>query len=231
MKFLMLFSVNKEEIMLDIKTWVCEFINALKLTFDKRIWFVGLQGSYARNEATESSDIDMVVILDELSTDDILKYNNMLDSLSHREMICGFISGKNELLKWESSDLFQFYYDTKAIIGSLDELLKQIDNAAVDKAIKSGVCNIYHACVHNLLYEKSVDVLYNLYKSASFTVQAICFKKTGIYYTHLKDLINAADEQEKIIIKTFLFIKSGGEIDFIKMSEILFNWAKMWIVQ
>ncbi len=30
-------------------------------------YFVGLQGSYGRGEATESSDIDIVVILDELT--------------------------------------------------------------------------------------------------------------------------------------------------------------------
>lgn len=217
--------------MVEIKKWVCEFLNALESVFGKRIWFVGLQGSYARNEATKSSDIDMVVILDELSADDIVKYNDMLDSLSHRELICGFISGKSELLNWESSDLFQFYYDTKPIIGSLDELLKIIDNDSVNKAIKSGVCNIYHSCVHNLLYEKSTDILYSLYKSASFSIQAIYFKKTGKYCTHLKELLDIADKQEKLIIETFLLLKTGGEVDFQKMSELLFNWSKLWIVQ
>jgi predicted nucleotidyltransferase len=39
-------------------------------TFSERIWFIGLQGSYGRNEANASSDIDMVVILDELHTED-----------------------------------------------------------------------------------------------------------------------------------------------------------------
>lgn len=63
-------------------------------TFENRIWFVGLQGSYARGEATESSDIDVVVILDELAANDIYKYSEMLDTLPYRERICGFLSGK-----------------------------------------------------------------------------------------------------------------------------------------
>jgi len=48
--------------------------------------------------------------------------------------------------KWEPSDLFQFYYDTTPIVGSLDELLIKIDKEAVDRAIKIGACNIYHGC-------------------------------------------------------------------------------------
>ena len=35
------------------------------------ICFAGLQGSYAREEATETSDIDVVVILDRLDMSDL----------------------------------------------------------------------------------------------------------------------------------------------------------------
>ena len=45
------------------------------------MWFVGLQGSFARGEATETRDVDPVVILDELSASDIQAYNAMLDVL------------------------------------------------------------------------------------------------------------------------------------------------------
>ena len=85
--------------MVNLSTWLHTFLSALEETFPNRVWFVGLQGSYARGEATEASDIDIVVIL--------------------------------------------------------DELLVQIDKTAVCKAIKSSACNIYHSCVHNMLYEKN----------------------------------------------------------------------------
>ena len=141
--------------MIDISIWMQDFLQTLNETFANRVWFVGLQGSYGRGEATETSDIDVVVILDELYASDIQKYNTMLDALPHREQICGFLSGKDELLNWEPSDLFQFYYDTSPIQGSLDELLAVIDETAVNRAIKIGACNIYHGCVHNMLHEKS----------------------------------------------------------------------------
>lgn len=169
------------------------------------------------------------MILDELSASDIQSYNKLLDTLPDRELVCGFLSGKNELLNWETSDLFQFYYDTKAIKGSLDEVLSLIDGKAVNKAVKTGVCNIYHGCVHNMLYEKSNEILKGLYKSASFVVQAICFIQTGKYISRQKDLLKVVSENERVIINNFMKMKNGDEIRFEEMSEALFSWSKGWL--
>ena len=215
--------------MIDITAWMQNFLKVLNQTFANRVWFVGLQGSYGRGEATETSDIDIVIILDELSSFDIQTYNAMLDSLSHRELICGFVSGKDELLNWEPSDLFQFYYDTTPIQGGLDELLAVIDESAVNRAIKIGACNIYHGCIHNMLHEKSENVLKGLYKSASFVVQAIAFKQTGKYIKLQSELRDVVSIDERVIVDTFLSLKNGGMVDFDSMSETLFAWSKKWI--
>ena len=217
--------------MIDITIWMPKFLQALNETFGNRVWFVGLQGSYGRGEATETSDIDVVVILDELSAMDIHTYNTMLDVLPHRELICGFLSGKDEILHWESSDLFQFCYDTTPIKGSLDEVLAVVDKSAVNRAIKLGACNIFHGCVHNMLYEKNEDILRGLYKSASFVVQAIAFKQTGNYISHQKDLLQVVSSDERSIVETFLNLKIGGTVDFNSMSETLFAWSKKWIAE
>ncbi len=215
--------------MIDITAWMKNFLQTLNETFGNRVWFVGLQGSYGRGEATETSDIDIVVILDGLSVMDIQTYNTMLDTLPHRDLICGFLSGKDELLNWEPSDLFQFYHDTTPIMGSLDELLAVIDESAVNRAIKIGACNIFHGCVHNMLYEKSEDILRGLYKSASFVVQAIAFKQTGNYISHQKELLQVVSLDERGIVETFLNLKNGETIDFELISETLFAWSKKWI--
>ena len=188
-----------------------------------------MQGSYGRGEATETSDIDIVVILDELSAMDIQTYHDMLDTMSHRELICGFLSGKKEIINWEPSDLFQFCHDTTPIKGSLDEVMAVIEESAVNRAIKIGACNIFHGCVHNMLYEKNEDILRGLYKSASFVVQAIAFKQTGNYISHQKELLQVVSSDERVIIETFLTLKNGGTVDFKLMSEILFAWSKKLI--
>ena len=215
--------------MVDITTWMNDFLQNLNHTFENRVWFVGLQGSFARGEATENSDIDMVVILDELSAMDIQNYNKMLNTLPYRELICGFLSGKDDIMNWEPSDLFQFCHDTTPIKGSLDEVLTLVDENAVNRAIKTGACNIFHGCIHNMLHEKSEDILRGLYKSASFAIQAIVFKQTGKYIRHQKDMLKIVSPNERVIVETFLNLKNGGAVEFNTMSEMLFIWAKKWI--
>lgn len=215
--------------MVDINAWLDEFVQKLNETFKTRVCFVGLQGSYGRGEATETSDIDVVVILNEFTVADIQAYNQLLDTLPHRELICGFVSGKDEIMNWEPADLFQFYHDTTPIIGSLDELLSMIDGIAIDRAIKIGACNIYHGCVHNMLHTKNEDILKGLYKAASFVVQAIVFKQTGNYIKNQNQLLQESLPEERIVLETFLRYKNGETVDFNSASEILFEWSKKWI--
>ena len=146
-------------------------------------------------------------------------------------MVCGFLSGKDDIMNWEPSDLFQFCHDTTPIKGSLDEVLTFVDEIAVNRTIKIGACNIFHGCVHNMLHEKSEDILRGLYKSASFVVQAIVFKQTRNYIKHQEELLMVANLNEQSIINTFLSLKKGGTVDFTPMSEALFAWSKKWILE
>jgi predicted nucleotidyltransferase len=217
--------------MIELQSWMQTFLQLLNTTFADRVWFAGLQGSYARGEATETSDIDLVVILDQLTPADIQSYHTILDRMPHREKICGFLSGKKEILNWEPADLFQFYYDTQPILGSLDDLLPMLDDTAVCRAIKIGAGNVYHGCVHNMLYEKNDEILKGLYKAASFVVQAICFFQTGRYVNRQSDLLAVVSPEEQLIVKTFMDFKKGGKVDFLPMSEALFAWSAKWITQ
>ena len=149
----------------------------------------------------------------------------MLDTLPNRELVCGFISGKDELLNWETSDLFQFYYDTAPIKGTLDCLLEKIDKHTVKRAIKIGACNIYHACVHNFVHEKSDDILRSLYKSAVFVLQAVYFYETGKYIKSKTELQNAINPPSAVL-QTALNLKNGADVKFEEMSELLLNLAK-----
>lgn len=133
-----------------IDEWMKQYTAAVQELFGERIWFIGLQGSYGRGEATDGSDIDAVLILDSVSAKDLDSYSKILDAFPNRNKVCGFVSGKNELFSWEPSDLFQFYYDTTPILGSLDELLDKIAEVDIRRAIRIGACNVYHMCAHNL---------------------------------------------------------------------------------
>ena len=106
-----------------------------------------------------------------------------------------------------------------------------LDAEAVMRAIKIGACNIYHGCVHNMLYEKSDEILIGLYKAASFVGQAICFQQTGRYISQQKDLLEAVSPDEQAVLEHFMTLKRGGRVEFTEMSESLFTWSRRWIAK
>lgn len=95
----------------EIDSWMALLQDRLLETFGDRVVFVGLQGSHARGEATEGSDIDTVVILDSVCPEDIVSYRGILDSMPRRELACGFLSGVGELSGWASSLISEFGSD------------------------------------------------------------------------------------------------------------------------
>ena len=64
--------------MVSITPWMEEFTAAVRAAFGERVYCIGLQGSYGRGEAGPDSDIDVVVILDQLSPRDIKDYQSLL---------------------------------------------------------------------------------------------------------------------------------------------------------
>ena len=90
---------------MDIIKWTDEFMKALQNTFGERIWFVGLQGSYARGEATESSDIDIMVVIDALSVNDLTAYRTIIESMDYFDRSCGFICSKTDLENWNPLEI------------------------------------------------------------------------------------------------------------------------------
>lgn len=93
----------------NMEFWIDDFKEKLLQSFGDRIICFGLQGSYGRGEQTSTSDIDVVVILDRVSFSDLQTYRKVLDTNGCREMLCGFVAGKEELLAWEKYDLLQLY--------------------------------------------------------------------------------------------------------------------------
>jgi len=218
----------------DIDTWMKVYLNKLKSLFGSRLLFVGLQGSYGQGEATDNSDIDAVVILDKAAPQDLKAYSVFLDTLPNREKICGFISGQQELMNWERSDLFQFYYDTIPVFGSIDFLMPLIGKEDVRRAVRIGACNIYHMCGHNMVHEKDAGILKALYKTAAFTVQAVYYDQTGTYIKQKAELIPVLHPQERGILQASMMLKEQPDIalsDYERLSEQLFNWAAGLIVK
>ena len=61
------FDEEKLNTMFDVEEYIQKLIGECKNAFAERLLYVGLQGSYMRNEANEKSDIDVMLILEDFS--------------------------------------------------------------------------------------------------------------------------------------------------------------------
>lgn len=200
----------------NIEEWLPRWRCAVEVVFGPRIRLLGLQGSYRRGEATEDSDIDVVLILDKVEMADLIRYRAVLDGLPYREKICGFVSGAEELCHWETADLFQFREDTQPLAGDLDSLLPPLCPEEVKRAIWTGACGIYHLCGHEFLHqnepERRTDALRSLYKSAVFVMQALCFERKGRYSRRREELRQTLTAEEGMLLDIAERLKSGLEL-------------------
>lgn len=133
--------------------------------------------------------------------------------MPNRDKICGFLSGKDEIINWEKSELFQFYNDTISIYGELEFLTPLIKKENIKQAILIGSCNIYHTCCHNIIHEKSTEILKSLFKQSIFVLQAKYYYNTNTYIKTKKELLNKLDLEDKLILETYFTIKGMSNIE------------------
>lgn len=115
---------------------------------------------------------------------------------------------------------------------AVDEATSNIHKEDVQRAIRIGACNVYHMCVHNLVHERSADILKGLYKSAVFTLQAIAFLQTGSYKKKKTDLLPLLQEKDQNILRTSIELKEKNSLSFeeiLQFSDLLLNWSSKWI--
>ena len=79
--------------MLDASVCMNDLAAQLRDAFGARLIYLGLQGSYARGEADVQSDLDVMCVLEGLSTADLDAYGRIIRELPWAEKACGFICG------------------------------------------------------------------------------------------------------------------------------------------
>lgn len=185
----------------NVDKWLNLAIEKLQSAFGENLLFIGLQGSYNRYEATSDSDVDLAVILNNLTFEDLKLYRAIIGNMPYKEKACGFISGKKEIQKWSKTDLFQFFYDTKALHGNLEDIIQPPNIEDIKKSIKINSENLYHFAVHSFVHSNNhINDLKNLYKMTFFILQAKYFVKTNNYIPTKKQLLEFLTEADKEIL-------------------------------
>lgn len=186
---------------LQIELWSEAFAAKLREAFGPNLKFVGVQGSYARGEATPQSDIDMVTVLERVTTGDLKRYRQLVSEMPGGDLACGFLCGKEELYHWPKYDLYGLLLDTRPIWGNLQDWLPELTAGDAWEALQIGASNLYHAACHTYLYHRDPrGKLGALGKSAFFCLRLSVLLRDGIYHPSKRELLPALDGPEREIL-------------------------------
>ena len=214
----------------NLHLWLDLIQEKLKTTFADNLLFIGYHGSYRRQEATEYSDIDLIVILKTLVIEDLKKYREIVNSMPFKEKCCGFISGEKEIQNWSKSDIFQFYYETENLYGDIKKLITPPAKENIQTAVKTGCEKLYHALCHSFLFDKNkAESLSSLYKMTFFILQAKYFLRTNRYILTKKELLKHLDYEDSLILETCInrnSIKNYNTKELEESYNRLLEWCK-----
>ena len=160
--------------MFKIDDYIQNLISECKTAFGGRLLYMGLQGSYLREEAQENSDIDIMVIIDEFSLADMKTYREIFQKIGWFEKSCGFICGKKEMLSWNPLETFQIKFTTKDLLGTLTDYLPPSTREDEINYVKLSLGNLYHQLCHRYIHadrEKNVSLFRGTCKGFFFLIQ------------------------------------------------------------
>lgn len=208
----------------DISNWLEEIKNKILEHFGNRVLFIGFQGSYKRGEATDSSDIDVVVILDKLGIEDLKSYRQIVKSMPFTEKACGFISGEREIKNWSKSDIFQFYFETEALFGCLQDIITPPSRRDIEQTIRIGVQNLYHAACHSFVFDEDIQQsIASFYKMSFFVLQAKYYLANGVYIATKKQLLPLLSGTDRKVLEICL---EGADSNPEESFLCLLDWCR-----
>ncbi len=215
--------------MFRVKDYLDELSTLLRKKFNSRLLYVGLQGSYLREEATETSDIDIMVVIDDLTVDDLDSYRDIIMSLENPEKSCGFICGKADLINWNPLEIGHLVNSTKDYYGVLHELVPAYTQNDIRNFIKISLNNLYHEICHRYIHaerNKNIAKLPGTYKGVFFILQNLYYLEHGEYIQTKAELLAVLSGKNHAVLERAIELKDGRAYDFSESFELLFTWCQ-----
>ncbi len=209
---------------MDIDTWMNSLIEQLKAKFKERLILVGLQGSRARGEQREDSDIDVVVVIEDLDANELSIYRSIIQKMPHAELACGFIGSPEVLAAWPRHDVFNLVNDTDTKYGSFDFMDTEFTTEDAKLAADACTSEIYHALCHTTVFEPNMlpDILQGCLKSVFFGIRAKHFAQTGDFVNSRAQLLKLASDDERLLLQAY---NGDVQMDNEELASRLLRWS------
>ena len=212
--------------MFDINDYVQKLISQCKAAFGERLLYVGYMGSYLRGEANENSDIDVMVVIDNITISDMNTYRDIIKGLGNYDKSCGFICGKDEMKGWSPLEVCQLINTTKDVYGKLEPLLSPFTREDEINYVKFCLGNLYHELCHRFVHasrEKNIEKFRGTCKFFFFLIQNLHYLETGNFILKKADLKNTVSEADRRVLE---FAALPDSFDFDAALEELFVWCQ-----
>ncbi|MBP3426893.1 MAG: nucleotidyltransferase domain-containing protein [Clostridia bacterium] len=214
--------------------YISELTALLKEAFGKRLIYVGLQGSYLREEANENSDIDIMAVIRAMTPDDLCTYRKAIMTLEDYEKSCGFICGEEELLHWNPLEIAHLIHTTKDYYGTLTDLLPAYTERDVRTFIKMSLGNLYHEICHRRIHasmERNIAALPITFKSVFFILQNLRFLECGRFYGTKRELLSVLNGKDRQVLEMALALGRGEQIAFDEAFSLLYFWCREALIR
>lgn len=214
--------------MLDANACMNDLALRLRDAFGARLVYLGLQGSYARGEADERSDLDVMCVLEGLSAADLDAYRQIIQGLPWAEKACGFICGREELAAWNPLEIACLLRSTQDWVGSLQALVPESTREDLRRFVQLSAGNLYHELCHRRIYRgaaRSVEALPGCGKMALYILQALTLLETGSFPRTMAELTTLPNALDAQVAARVLELRRGDaphEQDF----SLLLDWCR-----
>ncbi len=214
--------------MFRIDEYIDELIDTLNNAFGERLVYVGLQGSYLRNEETKDSDIDIMAVIDNLSVEDLKTYQKALISVGNFEKSCGFICGKSDLEHWNPLEVCHLLNTTKDYYGELKNLVPTYTIEDERNYVKFSLNNLYHAICHRYIHADRQDNVSKLpitCKSIFFIMQHLYYLSSGKFISTKRELLECVPDEDRTVLELSLSLHNNINFDFDRAFSVIFDWC------
>lgn len=215
--------------MLDVQAYLERLTALLRAAYGERLVYVGLQGSYLRGEATETSDIDVMTVVEGLSVSDLDAYRRAVNALENPDRACGFICGAADLAHWNQLEIAHLLHSTRDYYGTLSTLVPAYTEDDVRNFVKVSVGNLYHELCHRYIYagrQRSAECLPRVYKGVFYILQNLHFLQKGEFVPTNSELLMCLSGKDRAVLERTMALGRGEKADFEESFKLLFSWCQ-----
>ena len=212
--------------MFDLDSYLNDLILNCRAFFGERLLYVGLQGSWLRGDAHENSDIDVMVILDWFCVQDMDQYREILKKIGFYERSCGFICGRDELLRWNPLEVCQLRHTTKDLYGELADYLPPASREDEVNYVRLSLGNLYHELCHRYIHrdrERNVAAFRGACKGVFFLLQNLYYLESGRFLLSKRELREAVSAEDRRVLD---LADLPEEFDFDEAFSALVAWCQ-----